>query len=61
MKQLSRDEMKKVMGGENPAYCAGGCTGSTGEWIYLQSVNGFTCLQDIHTYCSSDAGYCTSC
>lgn len=65
MKKLSRDEMKKVMGGDNPpggpSYCGGTCIGSVGDWTYTSPVSGLVCLMDIHNYCRSDNGTCTSC
>lgn len=64
MKKLSRDEMKKVMGGTNPAgpsYCSGTCIGSVGDWTYSAPVSGLVCLMDIHDYCRSDNRSCTAC
>ena len=65
MKKLSRNEMKKVMGGVNAPgdrICGGSCVGSVGEWIYLPQTGTFGgCLRDIATYCSSGSGSCSYC
>jgi hypothetical protein len=64
MKKLSKDEMKKTIGGidpPNPGYCSATCIGSVGSWTYTNPANGLTCLMDIHTYCRSDYGVCTEC
>jgi hypothetical protein len=43
MKKLSRDEMKKVMGGNN----APGCEGNQSTYICGTRINGNQCFTDI--------------
>lgn len=65
MKKLTRDDLKKVMGGGNtPAagICSGLCIGSVGEWTYAPENGSLAgCLQDIQTYCRSGSGTCNTC
>ena len=62
MKSLSKDEMKKVMGGvRQERIIGGGCTGSVGEWTYTSGdATGEQCIADVLAYCSSGDGYCTT-
>ena len=65
MKKLSKDEMKKVMGGvmappegDGTGYMCR-CTGSIGEWVYPGGDPGATQTnQDIQDYCRSGQGKC---
>lgn len=60
MKQLSKDEMKKVMGGvsENfPYTCT--CQGSVGQWIYPNGQpSDAQERQDVCDYCASGEAFC---
>lgn len=59
MKTLSRDEMKKVIGGYMYLYAGGHCNGSVGEWEMVPPTSTGSCLGDIQRYCSSGSGSCT--
>lgn len=59
MKQLSKDEMKKVVGGRFMAYTCS-CNGGTGEWFYTSGdqPSQQQISNDISIYCSSGSGSC---
>lgn len=60
MKTLSRDEMKKIIGGNAPyLYAGGSCNGSVGEWEMTPPTSTGSCYADIQRYCSSGSGSCT--
>jgi hypothetical protein len=65
--KLSRAEMKNIKAGveENNSggICGGGCSGSVGDWDYLNpgGVVLDVCSADILDYCSSRRGYCNEC
>jgi len=59
MKKLSKEEMKKVMGGKDAAVSCT-CSGSVGAWTYTSTPTGMQSLDDIATYCSSGYGSCTN-
>lgn len=67
MKQLSREEMRNLKGGDEEetltGICSASCIGSTGSWQYTTpgGVSFNTCRDDVHTYCSTQTGGCSFC
>ena len=59
MQKLSKDEMKKVMGGvTEPISCT--CTDCVGAWSYSSTPTGIQTLDDIVSYCRTGFGSCTN-
>jgi hypothetical protein len=66
MKNLTRNELKNVMGGladdgesgGGPQVMRGICSGTCGEWTYGSPVWYRVCWDDIDAYCSTGAGFC---
>ena len=58
---LSRDELKKIVGGTaSMTYVSGcKCIGCKGSWVYTTPVTVWAGTNDVHTYCSCGAGSCT--
>lgn len=56
MKTLTRDEMKKVMGGR--VWWACSCIGSVGSWEYTSEPTTEQRGRDVATYCRSGNGTC---
>lgn len=59
-KSLSKNEMKKIIGGVVAPKCTCSCTGSVGEWEYTGQPDRQQVNKDIAAYCNPDEGTCNT-